>query len=152
MISLFKRNKKEGTKAYRREMAQRISGKRIRYVTERINGVEEVIGKDGCISIKGDELIVSTYAKNNPFLCHKDNQRLLQITGLYNNEGSWIQAWRVYACDTGHKASENGGAHSRRRRRYASRRRPTEAAPCLVAKGFWILILERHFPTWQAVL
>ena len=65
MISLFKRHKKEGTKAYRREMAQRISGKRIRYVTERINGVEEVIGKDGCISIKGDELIVSTYAKNN---------------------------------------------------------------------------------------
>lgn len=65
MISLFKKYKKEGTKAYRREMAERISGKRIRYVTERINGIEEVIGKDGCISIKGDELIVSTYAKNN---------------------------------------------------------------------------------------
>ena len=65
MFSLFKRNKKEGTKAYRREMAERISGKRIRYVTERKNGIEEVIGKDGCISIKGDELIVSTYAKNN---------------------------------------------------------------------------------------
>ena len=65
MFSFFRRNKKEGTKAYRREMAERISGKRIRYVTERIDGVEEVIGKDGCISIKGDELIVSTYAKNN---------------------------------------------------------------------------------------
>ena len=64
-LSLFKRHKKEGSRAYRREMAERISGKRIRYVTERINGVEEVIGKDGCISIKGDELIVSTYAKNN---------------------------------------------------------------------------------------
>lgn len=65
MISLFNRKKKEGTKAYRREMAERISGKRIQYVTERINGIEEVIGKDGCISIKGEELIVSTYGKNN---------------------------------------------------------------------------------------
>ncbi len=65
MISLFGKKKKEGTKAFRREMAERISGKRIRYVTERIDGIEEVIGKDGCISIKGDELIVSTYAKNN---------------------------------------------------------------------------------------
>ena len=65
MIALFGRKKKEGTKAYRREMAERISGKRIRYVTEKINGIEEVMGKDGSISIKGDELIVSTYAKTN---------------------------------------------------------------------------------------
>ncbi len=65
MFSLFKKKKKEGTKAYRYEMAERISGKRIRYVTERINGIEEVIGKDGCISIKGDELIVSTYGKDS---------------------------------------------------------------------------------------
>ena len=65
MIALFGRKNKEGTKAYRREMAERISGKRIRYVTEKINGIEEVMGKDGSISIKGDELIVSTYAKTN---------------------------------------------------------------------------------------
>ncbi len=64
MISLFGKKKKEGTKAFRREMAERISGKRIRYVTERIDGIEEVIGKDGCISIKGDELSVSSHAKN----------------------------------------------------------------------------------------
>ena len=58
MLSLFKRHKKEGSRAYRREMAERISGKRIRYVTERINGVEEVIGKDGAFSIRDGQFIV----------------------------------------------------------------------------------------------
>ena len=65
MFKLFGKKKKEGSRAFREEMAERISGKRIRYVTERVNGIEEVIGKDGCISIKGDELIVSTFGKNN---------------------------------------------------------------------------------------
>ena len=35
-----------------------ISNKRIRYVGEKINGVEEVIGKGGSISIRDDEIIV----------------------------------------------------------------------------------------------
>ena len=65
MFSFFNKKKKVGSKAYRRETAERISGKRIRYVTENIDGIEEVIGKDGAISIKGDQLIVSTYAKTN---------------------------------------------------------------------------------------
>ena len=39
-------------------MAQRINGKYIRYVTERIDNVETVIGKNGSINIKDDELLV----------------------------------------------------------------------------------------------
>ena len=56
---------KPGTVRYRREMAEKICGHHIKYVTEKRGEIDEVIGKDGCISIKGDELIVSTYAKNN---------------------------------------------------------------------------------------
>ena len=44
--------------AYKRNMAQMISNKRIRYVGEQIDGVEEVIGKGGSISIRDDEILV----------------------------------------------------------------------------------------------
>ena len=43
---------------YRREIAERICGKRIRYVTERRNNVDEVIGREGSMSLRDDELIV----------------------------------------------------------------------------------------------
>ena len=39
-------------------MAQMISNKRIRYVGEKKDGVEEVIGKGGSISIRDDEILV----------------------------------------------------------------------------------------------
>ncbi|MBQ4150882.1 MAG: hypothetical protein IJC81_03670 [Clostridia bacterium] len=44
--------------AYKRNMAQMISNKRIKYVGEKVDGVEEVIGKGGSISIRDDEIIV----------------------------------------------------------------------------------------------
>ena len=39
-------------------MAQRICGHHVKYVTERINNVDEVIGRSGGLNIKGDELLV----------------------------------------------------------------------------------------------
>ena len=44
--------------AYKRNMAQMISNKRIKYVGEKVDGVEEVIGKGVSISIRDDEIIV----------------------------------------------------------------------------------------------
>ena len=43
---------------YRREMAERICGHHVKYVTERIDGVDEVIGRSGALNIKDDELLV----------------------------------------------------------------------------------------------
>ncbi len=54
---LFK-PKNENSKRFRLQMAETISKKLIRYVTERKNDVEEVIGKSGAFSIRNGEFIV----------------------------------------------------------------------------------------------
>ena len=43
---------------FRREMAERIAGQYIKYVTERINNVDEVIGRKGSLAIRDDEFLV----------------------------------------------------------------------------------------------
>jgi hypothetical protein len=45
---------------YRHNMARQICGHHIRYITEKRNEVDEVIGRDGSLNIKDDCLIVST--------------------------------------------------------------------------------------------
>ena len=58
---LFKRLTKSNnpeSKRYRYDMAQHICGHHVKYVTERINNVDEVIGRSGGLNIKGDELLV----------------------------------------------------------------------------------------------
>ena len=60
-MGLFKKlfqSKNPNSKRYRRDMAERICGHRIRYVTEKIDGVETVIGKEGSLCIKDDDLLV----------------------------------------------------------------------------------------------
>lgn len=59
-MSIFSKfsKKNPSSLAYKQNMAQMISNKRIKYVGEKINGVEEVIGKSGSISLRDDELIV----------------------------------------------------------------------------------------------
>ena len=57
LFSIFSK-KNPSSLAYKREMAKMISNKRIRYVGEKIDGVEEVIGKGGSISIRDDEILV----------------------------------------------------------------------------------------------
>lgn len=54
----FLSKKDPSSLAYKKNMAQMISNKRIKYVGEKINGVEEVIGKGGSISIRDDEILV----------------------------------------------------------------------------------------------
>ena len=54
---LTKSNNPE-SKRYRYDMAQRICGHHVKYVTERIKNVDEVIGRSGGLNIKGDELLV----------------------------------------------------------------------------------------------
>lgn len=52
------KSKNPESKRYRMEMAQRICGHHVKYVTERRDGVEEVIGRSGGLNIRDDELLV----------------------------------------------------------------------------------------------
>ena len=58
MFGWFSRKKDPNSKAYRWEMAKQMSNHHIRYVTEKINDVDEVIGRNGGLNIRGDELLV----------------------------------------------------------------------------------------------
>ena len=71
------------SKAYRREMALTVNGQHIKYVTEKRDGVEEVIGRNGGLNIRDDEMIV--YASSKVvFRCKIDE---LQIWELLSKDG-----------------------------------------------------------------
>jgi hypothetical protein len=71
------------SKAYRREMALTVNGQHIKYVTEKRDGVEEVIGRNGGLNIRDDEMIV--YASSKVvFRCKIDE---LHIWELLSKDG-----------------------------------------------------------------
>lgn len=51
------KSKNPNSPRFRRDMAEKLAGKYIQYVTENINGVDEVIGRRGSINIREDEII-----------------------------------------------------------------------------------------------
>ena len=59
-MCFFKKKKKEGSAAFRREMAERFCGQHVKYITENIDGVDEVIGRSGSLNMKDGVFIVST--------------------------------------------------------------------------------------------
>lgn len=74
---------------FRRDMAERIAGKHIKYVTERHgDDVEEVIGKDGGMMIRGDEFLV--FASQNIIMrCRIEEMKAWE---LLSNDGVVITA------------------------------------------------------------
>ena len=60
MPNIFKRlfKAKEGSLRFKQEFADRLNGRHIRYVTERIDDQDIVIGHDGCLAVRCGELIV----------------------------------------------------------------------------------------------
>ena len=54
----FSKSKNIKSKRYRRDLAEYLNGRALKCVTERIDGIEEVIGKSGAIIKKDDELLV----------------------------------------------------------------------------------------------
>ena len=77
------KSKNPDSKKFKREMAYAVSGQHIKYVTEKINNVDEVIGKNGGLNIRDDECIVYASA-NILFRCKIDN---LQIWELLSKDG-----------------------------------------------------------------
>ena len=62
-MGLFKKifkNKNPNSAAYRRERAQELHGQAIRYVTERIDNVDEIVGRGGCLSVRNGEFLLLT--------------------------------------------------------------------------------------------
>ena len=57
-MPFWKKKKKEDYVAFRREMAAKIAGKHIKYVTERIDNEDTVIGRQGSLCIRNGEMIV----------------------------------------------------------------------------------------------
>ena len=85
---LFGSKKNPDSLAYRQEMAQKIAGHSIRYVTEKINGVEEVIGRSGSIDVRNGEFIV--FASSEVILrCDIDK---LQAWELLSKDGVVVTA------------------------------------------------------------
>ena len=54
---MFK-SKNPDSKRFKWDMARQIANHHVRYVTEKRNGVDEVIGREGALNIKDDELLV----------------------------------------------------------------------------------------------
>jgi hypothetical protein len=58
-MMFWKIKKDPNSLSFRREMAQKIVGHHVKYVTERgADCVEEVIGREGALALRNDELIV----------------------------------------------------------------------------------------------
>ncbi|MBQ7379415.1 MAG: hypothetical protein IJW70_07015 [Clostridia bacterium] len=90
-MGLFKRifkTKNPDSKRFRREMAEKMCGHHIRYVTEKRNGVDEVIGRNGGLNIRDDELLVFASA-DVIFRCKIDD---MQAWELLSKDGVVITA------------------------------------------------------------
>ena len=88
-FKLFRKNKNPDSLSYRREMAEKICGHHIKYVTERnSDDVDVVIGKNGGLNIRNDELIVFASSDIIMRCAIKD----LQAWELLSNDGVVITA------------------------------------------------------------
>mgnify|MGYP001034027233 FL=1 len=81
-------SKNPESKRYRMQMARRICGHHIKYVTERKDDVEEVIGRSGGLNIRGEELLV--FASGQVLLRCKIAQ--MQAAELLSKDGVVITA------------------------------------------------------------
>ena len=62
-MSFFKRlfkNKNPESRAYRMDRAMELHGQAIRYVTERHDHVDEIVGRGGCLSVRNGEFLLLT--------------------------------------------------------------------------------------------
>ena len=80
---LFGIGKKEGSYAYRLEKAKELHGQVVKYVTERKNDNDDVVGRGGAITLKDDRLIVDS-SGDRLFVCEV---RELDVSWLMSGNG-----------------------------------------------------------------
>lgn len=83
IIKNLTRSKNPNSKKFQREKALSVNGKHIRYVTEKIGEVDEVIGRNGGLNIRDDTMILYASA-NVVFRCKLDE---LQVWELLSKDG-----------------------------------------------------------------
>lgn len=100
-MKLFNRKKREDSPAFRRDMAKKINGMSIKYVTERHGGGEagddSVIGRSGALIVRDGELIVYS-SSDVVFRAEVDG---LSMSPLLSGEGIILEG----------DDTEHGGAH-----------------------------------------
>ncbi|MBO5109572.1 MAG: hypothetical protein J6D21_02540 [Clostridia bacterium] len=90
---LFKKKpKKEDTPEYRRQMAERLAGKHIKYVSERIEGIEEIIGREGALNLRDGEFIVFCAVKGGHEVLFRAKVEELSAWELLSLEGVVLTA------------------------------------------------------------
>ena len=90
VIAHWTRPKDPASPRFRREMARRISGQHIKYITERNGDNDEVIGRSGSLNIKEDTyFIVSTPTEGTILRCLIDD---MQAWELMSHDGVVITA------------------------------------------------------------
>ena len=80
-MGLFKKltkSKNPDSKKFRREMAYAVCGQHIKYVTEKRDDVDEVIGRNGGLNIRNDEFIVYASA-DVVFRCPIDDLKIWEL-------------------------------------------------------------------------
>ena len=68
LSKVFGKNKNPDSYAYRLERARELHGQSVKYVTERRNDNEDVIGRGGALAIHGDNFIVDS-SGDRLFVC-----------------------------------------------------------------------------------
>ncbi len=66
-------------------MAEKIVGHHVKYVTERNGDVDEVIGREGALAIRGDELIV--FASTAEDILFRTSIETLNASELLSKDG-----------------------------------------------------------------
>ena len=76
------------SRAYRMEKAKKLHGQMIRYVTERVDDNDNVIGRGGSLTLRGDEFLV--FSSNEILL--RANVAELEASDLLSGDGVVLTA------------------------------------------------------------
>ena len=87
--ALFSKKKEEDDPAFRRKMAQKLDGRYIKYVTERVDGIETVIGKEGHANIVSDTEFAVTCGITEIFRADIEEMKAWELLSL---EGAVLTA------------------------------------------------------------
>lgn len=82
-IKQFTVSKNENARSFRRDMAKQLNSRKIKYVTERIGDEDYVIGKEGSLIRKDNELLVLS----SDTIVFRAKIDLLQMNELLSFEG-----------------------------------------------------------------
>ena len=86
---LFRSKPNENSVAFQQGMAEKVSNKHIKYVSERIDGVDTILGKNGSISLRDGYLLISAAGVRD--ILFRGEISTLKISELMSLDGAVIQ-------------------------------------------------------------